>query len=71
MSDGAVEHLDSLTRAYTTHPAFYGFVYPEAQRFRETRVIGRIHARRITLDAIHASGAAVQPTPAPTNLPTK
>ena len=51
--EGAIEHLDALTRAYTRHPCFYGYVYPEAQRARETRVIVRVHARRITLDAIH------------------
>ena len=50
---GAIDHLDALTRAYTTHPAYYGHVAPLAQRDRETRVIGRIHAHRITLDAIH------------------
>jgi PPOX class probable F420-dependent enzyme len=52
--DGALEHLDALTRAYTRHPRYYGYVYPAARRPRETRVICRIHARRITLDAIHA-----------------
>ena len=52
--DGALEHLDKLTRQYTRHPAYYGHIYPAAQRARETRVICRIHARRITLDAIHA-----------------
>ena len=31
-----------------------GFVYPLERQARETRVICRIHARRITLDAIHA-----------------
>jgi PPOX class probable F420-dependent enzyme len=51
--DGALVHLDSLTRKYTHHPQFYGYVYPEAQAARETRVICRIHARKITLDAIH------------------
>jgi PPOX class probable F420-dependent enzyme len=54
LTDGAVEHVDALTRKYTTHPAFYGFVYPDSQRAREQRVICRIRARRITLDAIHA-----------------
>ena len=54
VADGAIEHLDALTRAYTRHPRFYGFVYPIEQAARETRVICRIHARRITLDAIHA-----------------
>jgi len=54
VTDGALEHLDALTRKYTKHPRFYGFVYPEQQRARETRVICRIRARRIGLDAIHA-----------------
>ncbi len=54
ISDGAVEHLDALTRQYTRHPGFYGHVYPLEQRERETRVIARIRARRVTLDAIHA-----------------
>ena len=54
VTEGAFEHLDWLTRQYTGHPEYYGCIYPEAQRARETRVICRIHARRITLDAIHA-----------------
>jgi PPOX class probable F420-dependent enzyme len=53
VSEGAIEHLDALTRRYTRHPRFYGFVYPEEQAEREQRVIVRIHARRISLDAIH------------------
>ena len=51
--DGAIDHLDELTRAYTRHRCFYGHVYPLEQRDRETRVIVRIRARRVTLDAIH------------------
>jgi PPOX class probable F420-dependent enzyme len=54
VTDGALEHLDELTRKYTRHPRFYGCVYPIEQRARETRVICRIHTRRVTLDAIHA-----------------
>ncbi|MEW6225345.1 MAG: PPOX class F420-dependent oxidoreductase [Chloroflexota bacterium] len=54
VTDGAVEHLDALTREYTDHPAYYGYVYPAGQAAREQRVTCRIHARRITLDAIHA-----------------
>jgi PPOX class probable F420-dependent enzyme len=53
VEDGALEHLDELTRRYTTHPRFYGHVYPLEQRERETRVICRIHARRVLVDAIH------------------
>jgi PPOX class probable F420-dependent enzyme len=52
--DGAVEHLDALTRRYTRYPCYYGFCYPDEQQGRETRVICRIHARRVTLDAVHA-----------------
>lgn len=54
VTEGAEAHLDALTRAYTRHPAYYGFVYPADQRACETRVIVRIHPRRITRDAIHA-----------------
>jgi PPOX class probable F420-dependent enzyme len=54
LTGGAQEHLDRLTRRYTRHPSYYGHVFPAEQRARETRVIVRIHARRITLDAIHA-----------------
>jgi PPOX class probable F420-dependent enzyme len=51
---GALEHLDRLTRKYTRHPRYYGYIYPVEQQARDTRVICRIHARRVTLDAIHA-----------------
>ena len=54
VTDGALDHLDVLTHKYTDHPAYYGWIYPVAQRSRETRVICRIHARRVTLDAIHS-----------------
>jgi PPOX class probable F420-dependent enzyme len=53
VTEGAHEHLDTLTRKYTNHPAYYGYIYPHAQRLRETRVICRLHPRRVTLDAIH------------------
>jgi PPOX class probable F420-dependent enzyme len=51
---GALDQLDRLTRRYTAHRQFYGGVYPVARRRLETRVIARIHPRRITVDAIHA-----------------
>jgi PPOX class probable F420-dependent enzyme len=56
VTDGAIEHLDALTRRYTRHPRYYGFVYPAQQADLEERITSRIHARRITLDAIHAGG---------------
>ena len=51
--EGAIEHLDALTRQYTAHPRFYGYVSPREQQARETRLTGRIVATKITLDAIH------------------
>ena len=51
--EGALEHLDALTRSYTTHPCYYGYVYPVEQQARETRVIARIHPRSVTVDAVH------------------
>jgi PPOX class probable F420-dependent enzyme len=53
VTDGAIAHLDALTRRFTRHPRYYGYIYPLEQAALETRVICRIHARRITLDAIH------------------
>lgn len=49
----AIPHLDQITRQYTKHPQFYGYVYPVEKQAQETRVICRIHATRINLDAIH------------------
>jgi PPOX class probable F420-dependent enzyme len=54
VTTGAVEHLDALTRAYTSAQSYYGHIYPAEQAARETRVIVRIHPRRVQLDAIHA-----------------
>ncbi len=50
---GALDHLDALTRQYTNHPRYYGYIFPVEQIAKETRVICRIHAKKITLDAIH------------------
>lgn len=49
----AVKHLDELTVRYTGKPHYYGWIYPESFRERETRIKCRIHARRIVCDAIH------------------
>jgi hypothetical protein len=53
VTDGALAHLDALTSSYTPHPRFYGYIYPPEQEERETRVICRVHPKRIVLDAIH------------------
>jgi PPOX class probable F420-dependent enzyme len=55
VTDGVLDHLDILTRAHARHPACGGHIHPSAQQAQETRVTCRIHARRVTLDAIHAS----------------
>lgn len=51
--ENAVENLDQITRKYTCHPHYYEYIYPLEQKERETRIICIIHARKITLDAIH------------------
>ena len=53
ITDQVVEQLDRVTRKYTHHPKFYGYIYPLEQKERETRIICCIHASKITLDAIH------------------
>ena len=50
---GAIEHLDALTRAYTRHPRFYGFVYREEFEGRERRVTWRMRPARVSVDAVH------------------
>lgn len=52
-TEDALAHLDAITRQYTRHPAYYGYIYPHEQQYRETRLICRIRASKITLDAIH------------------
>jgi PPOX class probable F420-dependent enzyme len=51
--DGAFEVLDALTRAYTSKPAYYGHVAPVEHAGAETRVVVRLHPRRVNCDAIH------------------
>jgi PPOX class probable F420-dependent enzyme len=57
IEDGALAHLDMLTERYTGQRHYYGTVYPSRQRWCETRVIVRIHPRRVTCDAIHSASA--------------
>ena len=53
IEEGALEQLDEITRQYTNYPGYYGYVFPIEKKDRETRIICRIHAKRVTLDAIH------------------
>lgn len=54
IEEGALEHLDEITRQYTNHPQYYGYIYPKEQKERETRIICKIKATKINRDAIHA-----------------
>jgi len=54
IEEGALEHLDEITRQYTNHPHYYGYIFPTEQKDRETRIICRIKATKINRDAIHA-----------------
>jgi len=49
----AVSELDVITRQYTPHPKYYGYVFPESKQLLETRIVCRIYPSKITLDAIH------------------
>src|SRR5689334_7369111 len=48
IEEGALEHLDALTCRYTSHPQYYGYIFPMEKRLLETRILCRIHAKRIT-----------------------
>lgn len=52
--EGATAHLDTVTRKYTKHPQYYGYIFPLKQQEKETRIIVRIHAKKNTRDAIHS-----------------
>jgi PPOX class probable F420-dependent enzyme len=53
LADPGAEELDRLTRRYTGDAHYYGAVYPPERRGRETRMIARLHPRRVVCDAIH------------------
>jgi PPOX class probable F420-dependent enzyme len=51
-TQGAEAHADKLTRLYTGKQHFYGDIYPVEQKRKETRVLVKIEAVKIALDAI-------------------
>ena len=51
--EGALKHLDELTRQYTDKRHYYGGIFPVEQRECETRIICKIIPKKVTLDAIH------------------
>ena len=52
-TEGALDHLDRVTRAYTGHPHYYGWIFPVSRRGREVRLLCRIRPRHVVCDAIH------------------
>lgn len=52
--DGALEHLDELTRQYTNKPCYYGHIFPEEQKEKETRIICKVKPTKVNRDAIHS-----------------
>ena len=50
---GALEHLDELTRQYTDKPRYYGHIFPQEQKEKETRIICKIKPTKVNFDAIH------------------
>ena len=53
VTQGAVDLLDRLTRAYTGRSRYYGDIAPEGFRDTETRVTVRLRPRRVVCDAVH------------------
>jgi hypothetical protein len=52
--EGAIDHADKQTAAYSggAQSHFYGDIYPEEQREKETRVIVKIRPKKITTNAV-------------------
>ena len=53
-TDGAIQHADKQTQAYSNHAKihFYGEIYSKEQQYKETRVIVKISPKKISTDAI-------------------
>jgi PPOX class probable F420-dependent enzyme len=52
VEEGALEHLNQITATYTTR-IYYGDIFPVEKQYRETRIICRLHPRKVNVDAIH------------------
>ena len=52
--EGAIEHADKLTQAYSggKQQQFYGDVYPEETKDKETRVVYKILPTKVNVNAI-------------------
>ncbi|HET7421290.1 MAG TPA: TIGR03618 family F420-dependent PPOX class oxidoreductase [Candidatus Dormibacteraeota bacterium] len=53
-TEGALEHLDRLTRRYTPWPAFYGYVQPLERQRTDSRIIVRLWPRHVVCDAVYS-----------------
>jgi len=51
---GATEHVDEITRRYTDHPQYYGYVRPKDNALHETRIICKIKPTKINIEVIHS-----------------
>ena len=51
--EGALEHLDVITRQYTDKNYYYGEIFPIEQKEKETRIICNLKPQRIVMNAIH------------------
>jgi PPOX class probable F420-dependent enzyme len=52
---GAMEHLDQLTRAYTSWPKYYDYVHPVDWAAKETRIVCRLLPVHVVLVAVFFS----------------
>lgn len=50
--DNAEALADKLTQLYTGKQKFYGDIYPVEMRYKQTRVVVKIEAVKVSLDAI-------------------
>ena len=50
---GALDQLDKITQQYTKYDRYYGNIYPEEQRLKETRIKCMIKPEKVFIDAIH------------------
>jgi len=53
VEEGALEHLNEITAQYTTR-LYYGGIFPLEKQHRETRIICKLHPRKVNVDAIHS-----------------
>jgi PPOX class probable F420-dependent enzyme len=53
VEEGALEHLNEITRKYSNKP-YYGGIFPLEKMDKETRIICKLKPMKVNADAIHA-----------------